>query len=121
MADATDEEGTARDEETEVLVPVFLEGQKVYLSVRDLRTPQHALGTESEIAAHRPTLDEALDGLMGLVRMMGARLRQSDASKVTMEFGCEFALEAGAFVAVIGKASAKSAFGVALEWENHPS
>lgn len=121
MANATDKEGTAREENTEVLVPVLIEGQKVYLSVRDLRTPQHAPGAESEIAAHRPTLDEALDGLMGLVRVMGARLRQSDASKVTMEFSCEFALESGTFVAVIGKASTKSAFGVALEWENHPS
>ncbi|MGW3917355.1 CU044_2847 family protein [Streptomyces sp. NPDC005070] len=123
MADAKSGDGNARNEEKETgaLVPVLIEGRKVYLSVRDLRTPQRALGSESDIAAHRPTLDEALDGLMGLVRVMGARLQESDASKVTMEFGCEFALESGTFVAVVGKASVKSAFGVSLEWENPPS
>jgi hypothetical protein len=32
-------------------------------------------------------------------------------------FGCEFALESGSFVAVVGKASAASTFSVELEWD----
>ncbi|MFI1106669.1 CU044_2847 family protein [Streptomyces physcomitrii] len=43
--------------------------------------------------------------------------RHSEASKVTREFGCDMALESGALIAAIGKASAKSAFKVTLEWE----
>jgi hypothetical protein len=38
------------------------------------------------------------------------------AHKVSVEFGCEFAVESGGFIAVIGKASAKSTFTVGLEW-----
>jgi hypothetical protein len=32
------------------------------------------------------------------------------------EFGCEFAVESGTLVAVVGKASGRSAFKVGLEW-----
>lgn len=95
------------------LVPLQVEGQLVYLSAQELGPPR---GEEDEIAWRPPTLEQALDGLMGVARAMGARLQQSDASKVTVEFGCEFAVESGAFVAVIGKASGRSAFKVALEW-----
>ncbi|MER5222900.1 CU044_2847 family protein [Streptomyces flaveus] len=100
-----------------VLVPVEVEGQTVYLAVQDRGYGSGVSGRESDIAARRPSLDEALDGLMGLARAMGTRLQQTDATKVTIEFGCEFVLESGSFVAVVGKASAKSSFLVGLEWD----
>ena len=61
-------------------------------------------------------LDDVLGGMMGVARAVGERLKESDASKVNVEFGCEFAIESGSVVAVIGKASGKSTFKVALEW-----
>lgn len=92
-------------------VPVDVDGQRVYVWVEEVGG-----GEEQEIALRKPSLDQALDGLMGVVRAMGGRLRSTDASKVSVEFACEFAVESGAFVAVIGKASGKSTFKVALEW-----
>ena len=97
-------------------VPVVVDGQKVYLSVRALPESPTS-GDESEVSSHRPTLEQALDGLAGIAQVMGTRLRRADASRTTVTFGCEFALESGTFVAMIGKATAKSSFTVSLEWE----
>lgn len=104
------------DQASTALVPLSIEGQTVYLEVQDLGPRESAPGDEVEISGRRPSLEQVLDGLMGLARAMGAKLALSDASKVSVQFGCEFALESGTFVAVIGKASAKSTFSVGLEW-----
>ena len=99
------------------LVPLDVEGQRVYVWAQELpQTAGAAERPENEIAWRPPTLEQALDGLMGVTRAMAVRLKQSDAEKVYVEFACEFALESGSFVAVIGKASGKSAFKVGLEW-----
>jgi hypothetical protein len=105
------------------LVPLRVDGQVVYLAVQELGAPgaPGASPDEEDISSRPPTLEQALDGLMGVARTMGARLQQSDASKVVVEFGCEFALESGSLVAVIGKASTRSTFKVALEWNSPPS
>jgi Trypsin-co-occurring domain 1 len=103
------------------LVPLEVGEHPVYLEVRELGQADLQPGEEREIFGGRPSLDQVLDGLMDLARAMGARLQQSDASTVTVQFGCEVALETGMFVAVIGKASAKSTFTVQLEWSKEPS
>lgn len=103
----------------EVLIPIDVDGQSVYLAVES--TDERRPGEESEISSRRPSLEQALDGLTAIARAMGARLRQSDATRVGVEFGCEFALESGSFVAVVGKASAKSTFKVTLEWSRPPA
>ncbi|MEV0615086.1 CU044_2847 family protein [Nonomuraea sp. NPDC050404] len=110
-------DGTIRDaaDGGEILVPVTVDGQLVYLTARSASSFAGP-GQEEEIAARRPTLQQVLDGLTGIARALGAQLRKTEADKVTVEFGCEFALESGSFVAVIGKASAKSTFKVGLEW-----
>lgn len=105
---------TADIEQETALVPVHVDGHLVYMSVQRSDAPGGQ--GEEEIGWRPPTLEQALDGLMGVARAMGDRLQQSDASTVTVEFGCEFVVEAGTFVAVIGKASGKSSFKVALEW-----
>jgi Trypsin-co-occurring domain 1 len=100
-----------------VLVPVTAGGRKVYLSVRDLSADEGAGRDEEEIASGaRPTLDQALAGLTGVAEEVAAKLEGLKASRLTIEFGCEFVLESGAFVAVVGKATARSAFKVGLEW-----
>jgi hypothetical protein len=103
------------DEDTgAVLVPVVVSDQKVYLSVQEIGAP--GPDEEVEIASRRPTLDQVVGGLTGVAKEIAAGLKDAEASKVSVEFGCEFALESGSFVAIIGKASAKSTFKVALEW-----
>lgn len=108
------------DEVRSTLVPLEIDGTSVYLSVQefgDSNRSEYDEYRETEISSRRPTLEQALDGLTGLARAMGARLQQTDASRVVVEFGCDFALETGTFVAVVGKASTRSSFKVGLEWE----
>lgn len=100
----------------EGLVPLTVNGQPVYLSVQRLNAASSDASSEDEIAWRTPSLEQALDGLMGVVHMMGSKLQDSGASKVSIEFGCEFVMELGGLAAVIGKTSGKSAFKVALEW-----
>ena len=71
---------------------------------------------EQEIVSRRPSLQAMFGDLAAFARGLGSELQDSGASKVSVEFGCEFAIESGGFVAVIGKASAKSTFTVGLEW-----
>ena len=93
------------------VVPVTLGEYTVYLSV-----PVARLGGEEDVAARTPDLDSLLGGVAAFAGELTTRLRTMDVSKVSVEFGCEFALESGGFVAVIGKASTKSAIKVGLEW-----
>jgi Trypsin-co-occurring domain 1 len=105
------------DKAAAALVPLDVDGKSVYLEVRELPGVSPGWDQEREIAGRRrPSLDQVLDGLMSLARAMGAKLQQSDASKVAIQFGCDIAMETGGFVAVIGKASVKSTFTVSLEW-----
>jgi hypothetical protein len=107
------EDASAGDETT--LVPVTADGQTLYLSVRRLDSAT-AGASEREIAARRPTLEEAVDSLVGVARAVGVRLQQTGSARATVEFACEFAVESGTLVAVLGKATARSTFKVALEW-----
>ncbi|MFE5923146.1 CU044_2847 family protein [Streptomyces sp. NPDC056468] len=106
-------DATAGDETA--VVSVTVEGHPLYLSVRRLESGQ-AGADEREIAASRPTLEEALDSLVGVARAVGTRLQQTGSQKATVELACEFAVESGTLVAVLGKATARSTFKVALEW-----
>jgi hypothetical protein len=99
-----------------VLVPVTAGGQKIYLLVQDLSASERGRGEEEIASRGRPTLDQALAGLTGIAKEVAAKLADLEASKMTVEFGCEFVLESGAFIAVVGKATARSAFKVGLEW-----
>jgi hypothetical protein len=109
-------EGTDAREEADVVVPLKMGEQTVYLtvsrSVHELAGP----GQESEIAAHEPRLEQVLDGLAEFGKEVIARLRTTEATKVTVEYGCDIALESGTFFALIGKASARSTLKVGLEW-----
>jgi hypothetical protein len=101
-------------------------GQRIYLSVRqDLLVE----GTDGDTAADdeeqlisarrpgQPKLEQLLDGLAGFAQEIAGRLQGTDASKVSVQFGCEVLVESGQFVAVIGKASSKSTITVGLEWD----
>ena len=101
----------------EELVPVTVAGQRVYVSARRLQS-QAFVGDEVEISSRHSTLDQALEGLARIAQELGVKLQNTGASKVNVEFGCEFAVESGTLIAVVGKVNAKSAFKVGLEWAN---
>lgn len=97
------------------VIPVEAGGHIVYLSAYDIANARTS-GEETEIAARRPNLDGALEGVRAFAEQAVEQLRGSEVSKVTVEFGCEFAVESGSIIAVIGKAGAKSVMKVSLEW-----
>jgi hypothetical protein len=95
-----------------VLVPVDIDGRTVYLTARQ----KGGSGEEREIADRRPRLESVLSGAASFAKQVVDTFQDTGASKVSVEFGCEFALESGTFVAVIGKASTKSTLTIGLEW-----
>ncbi|MFE2675328.1 CU044_2847 family protein [Streptomyces hygroscopicus] len=99
-----------------VVVPVTQDGVRIQVFAGSAEAAVD--GEETEIGARRPGLDQVISGLNAVARAVGEQARQSTASKVTLEFGCDIALESGSLVAAIGKASAKSAFKVTLEWDS---
>jgi hypothetical protein len=98
------------------LVPVSIDGLKVYLFAQEVGVSREVLGEEHEIASRQPRLEQVVDGLAGFAKQIAGRLQETDAVKVAVEFGCDIAVESGSFIAVIGKASASSSFKVSLEW-----
>ncbi|MDG4819322.1 MULTISPECIES: CU044_2847 family protein [unclassified Micromonospora] len=108
------EDGVAVDG-PESLVPLRVDGHVVYLSTGVLRAG--ASSDEAEVAARPASLDEALAGLAAFAGKVADSLRGADVTRLSVEFSCEFAVESGKFVAILGKASAKSGVKVGLEWE----
>jgi hypothetical protein len=103
--------------ETDMLVPIEFDGHDVYIAARTIKSQDSGEDVEEyQIVAREPRLERVLDGLTGFARQVVTRLQATDASKVTVQFGCEIAVESGSFVAVIGKASSKSTMTVSLEW-----
>jgi len=68
-------------------------------------------------ASGLPNLDTALDGLVATAEAAFRKIEQLKWTKAVVELGVEFALESGTLVAVLGKASGKSALTVQLEFE----
>ena len=100
----------------DAVMPVGTGDHLVYLTVRDLGGGR--LGEETEVAARQVTLDGVLGGVRAFAEQVLNQLRGAGVSKATVEFGCEFGLESGSLVAIVGKASSKSVMKVGLEWSN---
>jgi hypothetical protein len=101
------------------LVPLRVDGHLVYLS-----TSAPLPGTtsdESDVAARPVGLDEALPGLAAFAQKVSEALREADVTRVSAEFSCEFAVESGKLVAIVGKASQKAGVKVGLEWNKSTS
>jgi hypothetical protein len=90
----------------------------LYVEAYDLR-PESAggFGEERDVAAVKPDMTEVLQAIKAFSGSLTDSLRESRATRFTVEFGCEIALETGQLVAVLGKASAKSTLKVTLEWD----
>jgi Trypsin-co-occurring domain 1 len=104
---------------TVALVPLEVDGGKLYVAAH-LVNPDDwgTTAEEQEIAARPAKIDQMLHGLTGFAKQVVDGLRTTGATKMTVQFGCEIALESGSFVAVIGKASGKSTLSVSLEWSS---
>jgi Trypsin-co-occurring domain 1 len=98
------------------LVPIDVAGQAVYVSVHEVDGGLRGHRDEREIADRKPRLEGVLTGVANFAKEIIDRLQATGASKVSVEFGCEFVLESGTFIAMIGKASSKSTLTVGLEW-----
>jgi len=108
--------GTATDSRRVTLVPLDIGGQTVYLTARELDFGGRFPREEREISDRQPRLENVLNGLAQFAKEIVGTLQETGASKVAVEFGCEFVLESGSFIAVIGKVSSKSTLKVGLEW-----
>jgi hypothetical protein len=97
-----------------VIVPVRTEaGDLIHISA----TPVTAsVDGEIELSSRAYKLKDALSALTGFATDVVETLREFEANKLTVEFGCEFAVESGSLLAVIGKGTGKSAVKVTLEW-----
>ena len=76
---------------------------------------------ETQVVARERRFEAVLDGVAAFAKQAVTTMRASDASKVTIQFGCEIAVESGSFVAVIGKGAAKTTMTMSLEWANPTS
>jgi Trypsin-co-occurring domain 1 len=102
-------------ETTERIAIELGDSQVVYLAI-ERPAPPSTLTEETEIAARRITLDSMLGGLVEFSRQTAERLRDANASSMSVEFGCDFALESGTLVAVIGRVAATSSIRIRLKW-----
>jgi Trypsin-co-occurring domain 1 len=108
------------DGDAERLVPVSFDGHTVYIAARDVHG-EDPNSDEHPIASRGARLDRVLDSIAGFAQRVATRLETAEASKVTVQFGCEIVVESGSFVAVIGKAGTKSTMTVSLEWTATPT
>ncbi|MET8254056.1 CU044_2847 family protein [Micromonospora sp. NPDC005197] len=106
---------TGATAEATIIVPAQLDDTRVFVAALDL-DGSATDGREVDVAGVETSLTEVVAGIRTFANAVANELRESDVTKATIEFGCEIALQSGSFFAVLGKASNKSAFKVALEW-----
>ncbi|MFF0366442.1 CU044_2847 family protein [Micromonospora sp. NPDC005087] len=98
----------------ESLVPLHLDGHVIYLASS---ISSGTSSDEMEVASRPASLDDALAGLSAFAARVGEGLRDAGVTRLTVEVSCEFAIDSGKFIAIVGKASAKSGVKVGLEWD----
>jgi hypothetical protein len=76
---------------------------------------------EHEIAGRVPSLEKVVGAVSEFADNIGTALKRAAPDRFTVAFDCEIAVEAGALVALIGKASGKAAFHVTMEWRQAPA
>ena len=101
--------------EAPLLVRIQLaDGSRLYVEGQDLGPGDEE---EHDIAGVVPRLDQVLRAVRGFATELGAAMKESGATKTSVEFGCEIGVEAGGgLVAILGKATGKSSVKVAMEW-----
>jgi hypothetical protein len=113
------EDGSGSVPQETILIPVEVGGCQLLVAAHDLSGEPADRDTEVEIASRLVRdrmLDGMLDGLAAFATEVVARFEPTRASKVSVQFDCNVALESGTLVAVVGKASWQRTFSVTVEW-----
>lgn len=98
-------------EDDDALVPVGVDGHAIMLSVQPNRLGKpRADGWEQDIVAPAAVVAGGTRRSGRGGPGTGVRLQDTGACRVSVGFGCEFAVESGGFVAITGTASVASAF-----------
>jgi hypothetical protein len=101
----------------EDLIPLRVGDDAVlYVSASRLSADQTYDG-EVEVAGRIPSTRQIIEVIGRFADELTGELGKSAATRFTVEFGCEIAVETGQVFAVLGKADAKSSLRVTLEWE----
>lgn len=72
---------------------------------------------EVELAGRIPSMQDILQGIGNFTEELLDKIRTYKFGRMTIEMGCEFAVESGTLITVIGKASGKSSLKITLEWQ----
>lgn len=100
----------------EDLLPLQVDDGAV-LYVAASRLPGAGSG-EIEVAGRVPSTRQVIEVIGKFASELTDELgSKSGATRFSVEFGCEIAVETGQVFAVLGKAGAKSSLKVTLEWE----
>jgi len=105
-------------------VRVTVGSASVYIAaseVSPLAGPSGAGIEERDVAGVLPSLDDVIEAIKEFGSKLAGAFEDTGAARAMVEFGCEFGLETGRLVAVLGKASAKSSLKVTLEWNKGDS
>lgn len=102
----------------EELFPLRVGDNAVLYVSASSRLPTDLLGDgEVEVAGRAPTTRQVIEVIGRFAEELTEEFGKSGATRFTVEFGCEIAVETGQVFAVLGKASARSSLNVTLEWE----
>ncbi|TQJ89978.1 CU044_2847 family protein [Streptomyces sp. SLBN-31] len=103
------------------ITPVAVDGGVLYIEATSLHGASETGGgtwsEDEEVASVIPDLSSVTAALSGFASQVTQALRQARPDKVTLEFGCELAIEPSGLSVLIAKGSAKSNLKVTLEWQ----
>lgn len=105
-------------------VRVAVGSASVYIAASEVSPEGGVAGAgieERDVAGVRPSLDDVVEAIREFGGKLAGAFDDTGAARATVEFGCEFGLETGRLVAILGKASAKSSLKVTLEWNKGDS
>ncbi|MGW0772007.1 CU044_2847 family protein [Streptomyces sp. NPDC002676] len=104
-----------------IITPVAVDGGVLYIEATSLpgvpEAQDSAWSEDEEVADVVPDLSSVTAALSGFASQVTQALRQARPDKVTLEFGCELALESSGLSVLIAKGSAKSNLKVTMEWQ----
>lgn len=84
---------------------------RVMVEVTQLTAP-----VDVDVSLSVPDLEPIWGTVSAIASTIGARLSQAKAKKAVVEFGVEFAAEAGGLTALLVKGTGKANLKVTLEW-----
>jgi Trypsin-co-occurring domain 1 len=91
------------------------DGAMLYVAASRLNSKSDA--SEVEVSGRVPSTRQVIEIIGQFASELTDELGRTGATRFTVEFGCEIAVETGQVFAVLGKANTRSSLKVTLEWE----